>query len=161
MVTKYKVASDVVRVALQGVIAQCVPGQDISRACAFGDTIITQRCAAVFKSKNVEKGVAFPTCLSVNNCVCHFSPFPSDSSSLKTGDLVKIDLGCHIDGFIAVVAHTLVVPAENGDIPSLPERVGDVVIAANTAAEAAVKAHCIIFILCLPNSFSRNECLYF
>lgn len=30
---------------------------------------------------------------------------------LKEGDLVKIDLGAHIDGFIAVAAHTLVVGA--------------------------------------------------
>jgi len=58
---------------------------------------------------------------------------------LKTGDLVKIDLGCHIDGYIAVVAHTLLVPAENGDVPTVPERVADVVIAAKTAADAAVK----------------------
>ena len=128
-------------VALQGVIAQCVPGHGIANACAFGDTIISQRCAAVFKSKAVEKGVAFPTCLSVNNCVCHFSPFPADSVLLKAGDLVKIDLGCHIDGFIAVVAHTLVVPADNGVPLSLPERTSDVVVAANTAADAAVKAH--------------------
>ena len=28
---------------------------------------------------------------------------------LADGDLVKIDMGAHIDGFIAVVAHTVVV----------------------------------------------------
>ena len=30
---------------------------------------------------------------------------------MADGDMVKIDLGCHLDGFIAVVAHTLVIGA--------------------------------------------------
>jgi curved DNA binding protein len=32
------------------------------------------------------------------------------------GDIVKMDLGCHIDGYIAVAAHTVIVP-ENKDTP--------------------------------------------
>lgn len=36
-------------------------------------------------------GIAFPTCLSVNNCVCHFSPVKSDPDViLKDGDVVKM-----------------------------------------------------------------------
>ena len=36
-------------------------------------------------------GIAFPTCISVNNCVCHFSPLKSDADvTLHTGDLVKM-----------------------------------------------------------------------
>lgn len=36
-------------------------------------------------------GIAFPTCVSVNNCVCHFSPLKSDPEViLKDGDLVKM-----------------------------------------------------------------------
>ena len=38
-----------------------------------------------------------------------FSPCPEDSIKLKNGDVVKIDLGAHIDGFSAMVAHTVVV----------------------------------------------------
>ena len=46
----------------------------------------------------------------MNNCICHFSPLVSESDViLADGDLVKIDMGAHIDGFIAVVAHTVVV----------------------------------------------------
>lgn len=29
--------------------------------------------------------------------------------TLEEGDMVKIDMGAHIDGYIAVVAHTVVV----------------------------------------------------
>ena len=46
----------------------------------------------------------------MNNCICHFSPLVSESDViLADGDVVKIDMGAHIDGFIAVVAHTVVV----------------------------------------------------
>lgn len=30
---------------------------------------------------------------------------------IKEGDIVKIDMGVHVDGYIAVVAHTLARPA--------------------------------------------------
>lgn len=43
-------------------------------------------------------------------------------------------MGCHIDGFIAVVAHTHVV--QEGPVN---DRKADVVAAANTAAEVALR----------------------
>lgn len=46
-----------------------------------------------FKSNIVtcQTGIAFPTCVSVNNCVCHFSPLKSDPDyTLQDGDLVKM-----------------------------------------------------------------------
>ena len=50
---------------------------------------------------------------------------------LAADDLVKIDLGVHIDGFIAVVAHTAVVPPS---APSpLPEAAGQTDKAAASA----------------------------
>ena len=61
------------------------------------------------KNKNLEKGIAFPTCLSSNHFCGHFSPLKSEDSVLLSGDVVKIDLGVHIDGFVGLVAHTLVV----------------------------------------------------
>jgi methionyl aminopeptidase len=46
-------------------------------------------------------GVAFPTGLSVNNCAAHWSPNPSDTYQiLKEGDLIKIDFGVQLDGYI-------------------------------------------------------------
>ena len=40
--------------------------------------------------KKIEKGIAFPTCLSVNNTVCHFSPLASDEAVLEEGDVLKM-----------------------------------------------------------------------
>lgn len=44
------------------------------------------------------------------------------------------DMGCHIDGFIAVVAHTHVL--QEGPVTG---RAADVIAAANTAAEVALR----------------------
>lgn len=45
---------------------------------------------SVFKTKNLEKGVAFPTCVSVNNVVGHYSPLEGDTVTLQEGDVVKV-----------------------------------------------------------------------
>lgn len=43
------------------------------------------------KEKELKKGIAFPTCISVNNCICHFSPAKNETDYvLKTGDVVKM-----------------------------------------------------------------------
>eukprot|EP00918_Siedleckia_nematoides_P036492 GHVU01079275.1.p1 GENE.GHVU01079275.1~~GHVU01079275.1.p1 ORF type:complete len:338 (-),score=57.48 GHVU01079275.1:1551-2459(-) len=56
---------------------------------------------------------------------------------MNDGDLVKVDLGAHIDGFPAVVAHTLVVGASKDD--KVTGRKADVIIAAQNAAEIALR----------------------
>ena len=114
----------------------CVPGKDVWQICDFGNKVVQHQCDAVFKSKKIEKGSAFPTCISVNECVCHYSPLQGESMELKEGDVVKIDLGCHIDGFIGVVAHTLIV--SEGEV-AVEGAQADTFLAARTAATVAQK----------------------
>lgn len=52
---------------------------------------------------------------------------------LKAGDVVKMDLGCHIDGYIAVAAHTCVVAESVDAKPTIPESLGNVAVAAYNA----------------------------
>lgn len=40
--------------------------------------------------KKIERGIAFPTCISVNNTICHYSPLASDESVLEEGDILKM-----------------------------------------------------------------------
>lgn len=90
------------------------------------------------KDKDMKRGIAFPTCLSVNNCVCHFSPVRSEVDVLlKKGDVVKIDLGAHIDGFVAVSAFTTVVGA-TAENPATG-RAADAVLAAWNCSQAALR----------------------
>ena len=85
-------------------------------------------------------GVAFPTCISVNHIICHFSPLPSDaegSEVLKNGEIVKIQLGTQIDGFAAIVATTIVVGASKEE--PVTGRLADLLTAAYLASEAALR----------------------
>lgn len=136
VVTKYKSAAEIVNKALQFVVSECKPKAKIVDICEKGDAFIREQTGNMYKNvkKKIEKGVAFPTCISVNNTVCHFSPLASDEAVMEEGDVVKIDMGCHIDGFIAVVAHTHVL--QEGPVAG---RAADVIAAANTAAEVALR----------------------
>ncbi|NWY75778.1 PA2G4 protein, partial [Erithacus rubecula] len=98
---------------LRAVVEMANPGASVLCLCEKGDAMIMEETGKIFKKeKEMKKGIAFPTSISVNNCVCHFSPLKSDQDYiLKDGDLVKIDLGVHVDGFIANVAHSFVLGA--------------------------------------------------
>lgn len=134
--TKYGVASEIANKTLKGVIMNCKSGMDALKICEFGDKVITLQTDKVYKAKKIKKGIAFPTCVSVNECVCHFSPLQTNESVvLKTGDIVKIDLGVHIDGYIASVAHTMIVEPED----KIEGPLADLFTAARYAVEAAHK----------------------
>ncbi|TGZ57886.1 Uncharacterized protein DBV15_07289 [Temnothorax longispinosus] len=139
VVTKYKMAGEIVNRVLKQVLNKCVVGASVREACEFGDKILTEETSKVFKKeKELKKGIAFPTCISVNNCICHFSPIASEPDLiLKDEDMVKVDLGAHVDGFIAVVAHTIVI----GSSPEkkVSGRKADVVLAAHYASQAALR----------------------
>eukprot|EP00397_Hematodinium_sp_SG-2012_P041265 GEMP01045403.1.p1 GENE.GEMP01045403.1~~GEMP01045403.1.p1 ORF type:complete len:396 (+),score=113.48 GEMP01045403.1:71-1258(+) len=143
--TKYRAAGDIVNKALEAVVAACKDGASTIDLCILGDKLIEDECGKLFNKKvknkdgemkQVDKGVAFPTCVSVNNICGHFSPLKSDTAVLlKNGDMVKVDLGAHFDGYITQGAHTVHI----GD-SKIEGRKADVLRAAHTAAEAAARA---------------------
>jgi len=97
---------------LEKAIGLCVEGADISTVCGEVDDFVEEELKKVFsnkKSKKLERGIAFPCCISVNEVAGHFSPCPEDSFQLKNEDLCKIECGAHIDGYSANAAHTIVV----------------------------------------------------
>ena len=50
---------------------------------------------------------AFPVNFSVNNEAAHYSPEILDTRTVKDGDIIKVDLGAHIDGYIVDTAVTI------------------------------------------------------
>jgi len=50
---------------------------------------------------------AFPANLSRNDQAAHFTPAPGDTTVLVEGDLLKVDVGAHLDGAIADTADTV------------------------------------------------------
>ncbi|EQD38269.1 methionine aminopeptidase, type II, partial [mine drainage metagenome] len=50
---------------------------------------------------------SFPVNLSRNEEAAHYSPAPDDRATFEVGDLVKVDVGAHLDGAIADTADTV------------------------------------------------------
>ena len=112
-------------------ISLAVVGADIYTVCQTVDAFIEDEVKKVFnskKTKKLERGIAFPACISVNHVVGHYSPLADESTQLKEGDVAKIICGAHIDGY---ASNTVV-----GD-SKVEGRKADVVLAAYHALKAA------------------------
>lgn len=138
VVDKYKAAGNISNAVLAHVVTLCVPGASVPDICQAGDDMIFAECNKIYTKAKLEKGIAFPTCISVNNCAGHVSPLSSTEMTLNDGDVVKIDLATHIDGFIAPVAHTIICVAP-GTTEATKGRKADVVCAAYFASEIALR----------------------
>jgi len=78
--------------ALAKVVEAAVPGAKIVDLCVLGDRTIEEGTATVYNKAKFDRGVAFPTSVSTNNMVGHFSPLSGDETVLQEGDLVKVYL---------------------------------------------------------------------
>lgn len=134
VVTKYKAAAEIANAALKVVVAECKVGAKLVHIANKGDALIEELASKVFKGKKIDKGIAFPTCLSVNSVVGHYCPAADDATVLAEGDCVKIDLGAHIDGWIAVGAHTVILSAE-----PIKGKDADLLAATSACMEAALR----------------------
>ena len=70
---------------------------------------------------------AFPCNVSVNEIAAHYTSPPQDKRAVPDNSIVKIDIGVHVDGYIADTAVTICFNPEYDDL-------------ANTAEEALKKA---------------------
>jgi len=59
------------------------------------------------KIKQRGASLAFPVNLAINSIAAHYSPCIDDPLMFKKGDVVKVDVGAHIDGYIADTAMTV------------------------------------------------------
>jgi len=139
VVTKYKAAAEIVNNVMNQLLKELAPGKQIVDLCVLGDKLMNDAINLIYTKGNIEKGVAFPTSLSVNNCAGHFSPLLGENAPITEGDLVKIDLGVHIDGYISVAAHSVVVQGSPTSVSTQPitGRKADVILAVHHAAECA------------------------
>ncbi len=73
--------------------------------------------------------IAFPTNISINDIAAHDTAFPNDTRTFKDDDIIKIDIGVHIDGYIADTATTI----------SFNNNKADMLKASRKALENAIK----------------------
>lgn len=137
---KYKASARIANAVIEEVLQGVVPGASACQLCRKGDQLIADRTNEVYRKaqkdgRPVERGIAFPTCVSVNEVACHFSPLETEPDIvIKAGDMVRVELSTHIDGYITPVAHTIVVPGTD----DVPER-DSVIAAAYLAADGALR----------------------
>ncbi len=68
------------------------------------------------KIKEYGAAIAFPVNISLNDIAAHYSPPAADETFLSAGDYIKVDIGCHIEGYIADTAYTIKVGSPEDDL---------------------------------------------
>ncbi|KAI8074758.1 peptidase M24, structural domain-containing protein [Gongronella butleri] len=136
VVEKYKSAALVVNSVLPMVLARVAVGISVCDLCQYGDDLLEGLALAQFK--NTDRGIAMPTCVTVNQYVQYMSPLADENDQhLKEGDVVKIELGVHIDGYISTAAHTVAVLSQPQQPLMGPG--ADVICATHYAHEAVLQ----------------------
>ena len=67
VVNKYREAASIAKNSLLKLIDLCIAGTSIHELCSRGDKFIDEGLGQVFVNSAIEKGIAVPTCISVNN----------------------------------------------------------------------------------------------
>lgn len=134
---KYKKAASITNDAMSLVQSNCIAGASIVDLCKMGDTFIIQKTSEYSKKATFKKGISFPTCISVNGHLAHFSPLRANDVFLRNGDLLKLELGTHIDGYVAISAQSFVVGATK-ETPVTGKK-ADAILAAYYGAQAAIR----------------------
>ncbi|KAI4835739.1 proliferation-associated protein 2g4 [Plasmodium brasilianum] len=119
---KYMHSGSIANATLKKVIEKCVEGAKIYELCELGEKFMKEELDKVYtkkeKGNKVEKGISFPITINVNEVCNNYSPGSDNEETIKSGDIVKICMGCHIDGHISIVGHTIYVGNENEKIES-------------------------------------------
>ncbi len=68
------------------------------------------------KTRELGGEIAFPANLSRNNEAAHYTPSFNDEILIAEKDVLKVDIGVHIDGYIADCAFTLDFSGEHGKL---------------------------------------------
>ena len=129
--------------ALQAIIKKMIPGANLYELCTQSDAFILDKLSKIYTKKKFIKGLAFPTCISINEVCGNYSApaeitdDPHEKKSLSEGDVAKIDLGVQIHGFAAVAAHTVIVSSKPDE--KVTGAKAEVILAAYNSLQAALR----------------------
>lgn len=103
-----KITREVSRVVKESV----QPGMSYVGACELVEREIVARGGAP----------AFPTGIGVNHVTAHYAPQQEDSSRFRESDLIKVDFGVHVEGYVTDTAVTLTFNPEHELLIEAAER---------------------------------------
>ncbi len=118
---KYKKAGEIAKKVKKFAKSRIKPGMTHLEVAEMIDDKITELGAKP----------SFPADVSVNDCAAHYCPYYQDKSVLNKGDLVKVDMGAHIDGYLVDTAFTISLGG--------PKEHKELIEAAEAAVAAALK----------------------
>ncbi len=117
-------------------------GRIAARALAYGATLIKpgaliREVLDKIESFIIKEGgeIAFPAQVSLNHVAAHDCPAEDDERAFTTEDLVKLDVGAHVNGYVGDNALTINLDEENEE----KERLVEAARAARDAAIAIIK----------------------
>ncbi|TDA38051.1 MAG: type II methionyl aminopeptidase [Candidatus Methanomethylicota archaeon] len=94
---------------------------------------------------------AFPCNVGIDNIGAHYTSPPGDETIIRGGALVKVDLGAHVDGFVADSAVTVSLGSDYEEMIGVAEealeraletvRVGGRISDVGTVVERTIKSH--------------------
>lgn len=108
------------------------------KALEYGKSLVEPGALLFDVATGIEKHIgelggkpSFPVNLSINNEAAHYTPFQGDKKKFRTGDVVKLDVGAQVDGYLSDNAATIEV-GEAGNH-------SDIIEASREALNAAIK----------------------
>ncbi|PVU90384.1 hypothetical protein BB559_004659 [Furculomyces boomerangus] len=135
---KYRYSATIVQNVLELVSSSVHVGSSVHSLCKYGDDLIRANVKTLFKkNKDMEKGISFPTSITINNFIQNFSPPSSEDIIVGNDDLVKIEISAHVDGYIVSLGKTVV--AQSPPRACLVDKRANVIAAAYYASEAALR----------------------
>ncbi|KAF3937720.1 hypothetical protein ABW19_dt0202767 [Dactylella cylindrospora] len=97
----------------------------------------------LLKGGSAMLGVSFPTTVSPDEIITPLTPNPHDTTTpewaIKPGQVLKIQLGAHIDGFAAIIGSTVIVPASEGAEPEITGEQADLLLATHYINQAFLR----------------------
>ena len=81
---------------------------------------IAERIEAMMREKGAEP--AFPANLSLNSTAAHYTPPKNDATIVQENDIIKIDIGAHIDGYAGDTAITICFNKDYGKMAEASQR---------------------------------------
>ena len=120
VLTKYKKASEISKKCKEFGKKLAVPGANYLE--------ISEKIESKIRSMGAD--LAFPVNMSVNSVAAHYCAVENDKNILNEGDLLKLDIGVQIEGYIVDSAISIPIKTKNHD---------NLILAAKEALNNAIK----------------------
>ena len=108
VIDKYKDAGKVTDAAISYVKQQLLDNHVVSiyELCNLADTFVREQSSVLYKK--LDKGIAMPCVITVNNVLGYFSPLKEDDYIIQPSDLIKVEIGTQVDGYAALASDSFI-----------------------------------------------------